>query len=78
MLRHRVQQGVVLVRQRPEGVDQVRDPLRAEVLQAPRRFVARSSERRVVALPSPVTRFFEGGRVSQTLGGVSKTLFDST
>ena len=28
--------------------------------------------------PSPVTRFFEGGRVSQTLDGVSKTLFDST
>ena len=24
------------------------------------------------ALPSPVTRFFEGGRVSQTLDGVSK------
>ena len=29
-------------------------------------------------VPSPVTRFFEGGRVSQTLDGVSKTLFDST
>ena len=29
-------------------------------------------------LPSPGTRFFEGGRVSQTLYGVSKTLFDST
>ena len=29
-------------------------------------------------VPSPVTRFFEGGRVSQTLYGVSKTLFDST
>ena len=28
--------------------------------------------------PSPVTRFFEGGGVSQTLYGVSKTLFDST
>ena len=29
-------------------------------------------------VPSPVTRFFEGGRVSQTLDGMSKTLFDST
>ena len=28
--------------------------------------------------PSPVSRFFEGGRVSQILDGVSKTLFDST
>ena len=28
--------------------------------------------------PGPVTRFFEGGRVSQTLYGVSKTLLDST
>ena len=27
---------------------------------------------------STVTRFFEAGRVSQTLYGVSKTLFDST
>ena len=30
------------------------------------------------AHPSPVTRCFEGGRLSQTLYGVSKTLFDST
>ena len=29
-------------------------------------------------VPSPVTRFFEGERVSQTLYGVAKTLFDST
>ena len=29
-------------------------------------------------MPSPVTQFFEGGRVSQTLDRVSKTLFDST
>ena len=29
-------------------------------------------------LPSPVTQLFEGGRVSQTLHGVSRTLFDST
>ena len=28
--------------------------------------------------PSPVTSFFEGGRVSQTLHRASKTLFDST
>ena len=28
--------------------------------------------------PSHVTRFFEGGRVSQTLDGVSKALVDST
>ena len=28
--------------------------------------------------PSPVTLFFEGGRVSQTLDGLSKTLFEST
>ena len=29
-------------------------------------------------VPSPVTRFFEGGRVSQTLDRVPKTLSDST
>ena len=33
---------------------------------------------RAEQVPSPATRFFEGGRVSQTLYGVSKTLFDST
>ena len=42
-----------------------------------RRGLHRRSELRGT-LPSPVTRFFEGGRVSQTLDGVSKTLFDST
>ena len=34
--------------------------------------------RRCRVAPGPVTRFFEGGRVSQTLDGVSETLFDST
>ena len=29
-------------------------------------------------VPGPATRFFEGGRVSQTLYGMPKTLFDST
>jgi len=33
---------------------------------------------RRAATPSPVTRFVEGGRVSQTLDGGSKTPFDST
>ena len=28
--------------------------------------------------PRPATQFIEGGRVSQTLDGMSKTLFDST
>ena len=32
----------------------------------------------LVDVPSPVTCFFEGRRVSQTLDGVSKTRFDST
>ena len=37
-----------------------------------------SAKRRPEAYePSPITRFFEGGRVSQTLDGVSKTLVDS-
>ena len=47
---------------------------------APRTFFARVPEGLIqeVLRPSPVTRFFEGGRVSQTLNGVSKTLFDAT
>ena len=32
----------------------------------------------VLPVPSTATRFFEGGMVSQTLYGVSKTLVDST